>query len=251
MEFKQQIKQIKSEEEFINNFNNSNSDFVLYKENNILYLKSLKHEEWLPFNIDFSSNKLLIRKNQTGLKSELAKAIGIKKDFKPHVLDTTAGLGRDSFLIASLGCNIKMIERNPIIFILLNNAIENAKLNSEISDIFQKMTLINENSIDFLKNNKNFFDVIYIDPMFPKSNKTRLVKKEMQLFREIAGDDLDSSELLNEALNSKVKRIVVKRMLNSPYINNLKPNFEIKGTTVRFDIYLNPFVIKIQNKNKN
>ena len=229
---------MKSEDEFIEKFNKSNSDFILYKENNKLFLKSIKHGEWLPFCIDFSSNRLIVRKNQTGLKSELARAIGIKNDFKPYVLDTTAGLGRDSFLIASLGCRVKMIERNPLIFMLLNNAIENAKLNSELSNIIQKMEFINDNSIDFMKNIKENFDVIYIDPMFPKSSKTRLVKKDMQIFREIAGDDIDSKELLNAALKTNTKRIVVKRMLHSEYLDNKKPNFEIKGTAIRFDIYL-------------
>ena len=131
--------------------NSNNSSYTLYKENNILKLKSLQHKEWLPFFIDFNSNKLTLRKNQTGLKSELARAIGIKKDFKPYVLDTTAGLGRDSFLIASLGCNVKMIERNSVIFELLNNALENAKTDEKLYDIIQKMILINDNSINFLK----------------------------------------------------------------------------------------------------
>lgn len=217
--------------------NSNNSSYTLYKENNILKLKSLQHKEWLPFFIDFNSSKLILRKNQTGLKSELARAIGIKKDFKPYVLDTTAGLGRDSFLIASLGCNVKMIERNSVIFELLNNALENAKINEELYNIIQKMTLINDNSINFLKNTKEIFDVIYIDPMFPKNNKTRLVKKEMQLFREVVGDDLDGVELLNVALLTQTKRVVVKRMLNSSYLDNKKPDFEIAGTTIRFDIY--------------
>lgn len=217
--------------------NSNNSSYTLYKENNILKLKSLEHKEWLPFFIDFNSNKLTLRKNQTGLKSELAKAIGIKKDFKPYVLDTTAGLGRDSFLIASLGCNVKMIERNSVIFELLNNALENAKTDEKLYDIIQKMILINDNSINFLKNTKEIFDVVYIDPMFPKNNKTRLVKKEMQLFREVVGDDLDSIELLNVALSTQTKRVVVKRMLNSSYLDNKKPDFEITGTTIRFDIY--------------
>ena len=217
--------------------NSNNSSYTLYKENNILKLKSLQHKEWLPFFIDFNSNKLTLRKNQTGLKSELARAIGIKKDFKPYVLDTTAGLGRDSFLIASLGCNVKMIERNSVIFELLNNALENAKTDEKLYDIIQKMILINDNSINFLKNTKEVFDVVYIDPMFPKNNKTRLVKKEMQLFREVVGDDLDSIELLNVALSTQTKRVVVKRMLNSSYLDNKKPDFEITRTTIRFDIY--------------
>lgn len=227
----------KLEEEFIENFNKNNSNFKLFRKDNIIYLQSILHKDWLPFFIDFSSNEFTRRKNQMNNSQEISKAVGIKKDFKPKILDTTAGQGRDSFLLASLGCEITLLERNSIIFLLLNNAIENAKNNAELVEIVNRMTLINQDSIEFLKNNKEYFDVIYIDPMFPKSNKSRLVKKDMQIFREIVGDDLDSTELLKYALQQNTKRVVVKRMLNSPFINNLKPNFQIKGKTTRFDIY--------------
>lgn len=215
-----------------------NDNFQLFKEGDVLYLKSLIHKDWLPFSISFLSNDIIRRKNQIGLKQEIAKAIGIKNDYKPCILDTTAGLGRDSFLLASLGCQITMLERNPVIYSLLQNAIDNGKKNLEIAEILNRMNLINQDSISYLKDLKdNLFDVIYIDPMFPKSKKSRLVKKDMQVFREIVGDDLDSLELLNLALKQKVKRIVVKRMINSEYLNNLKPQFEIKGKTTRFDVY--------------
>lgn len=227
----------KLEEEFIENFNKNNSNFRLFRKDNVLYLQSIQNKNWLPFFIDFSSNEIIRRKNQMNNSQEISKAIGIKKDFKPKILDTTAGQGRDSFLLASLGCEMTMLERNSIIFLLLNNAIANAKNNVELVDIINRMTLINQDSIEFLKNNKEHFDVIYIDPMFPKSNKSRLVKKDMQIFREIVGDDLDSTELLKYALQQNTKRVVVKRMLNSPFINNLKPNFQIKGKTTRFDVY--------------
>ncbi len=228
----------KSESEFIEYFNKSNSDFVLYANDKKILLKSNTHKDWLPFSIDFLSNKITRRKNQFGLNQEISKAIGIKKDYRPSVLDTTAGLGRDSFMLASLGCNVTMLERNPVIFLLLQNGLNIAMEDEEAKEIIGRMKLINANSIEFLKNNLENFDVIYIDPMFPKSKKSRLVKKDMQIFREIVGDDLDSSELLKLALKQKVKRIVVKRMMNSENIANIKPNFEIKGKTTRFDVYI-------------
>lgn len=225
------------EEKLVENFNNNNSNFKLFRKDNVLYLQSILHKDWLPFFIDFSSNEIIRRKNQMNYSQEIAKAVGVKKDFKPKILDTTAGQGRDSFLLASLGCEMIMLERNSVIFLLLNNAIENAKNNVELIDSINRMTLLNQDSIEFLKNNKEYFDVIYIDPMFPKSHKSRLVKKDMQLFREIVGDDLDSVELLRLSMQQNVKRIVVKRMINSPFINDIKPNFKIKGKTTRFDVY--------------
>lgn len=222
----------------IQEFNKSNEDFRIFKKDNIIFLQSIKHNDWLPFSINFSSNNFIRRKNQAN-SQDIIKAIGIKGNLiKPKVLDTTAGQGRDSFILASLGCNITLLERNKVIYLLLKNAIENAKNNDELKNIVKNMTIINQDSIKFLENNNDFFDVIYLDPMFPKSKKSRLVKKDMQIFREIVGNDLDSSKILESALKSNTKRVVVKRMNKSDFLDNKKPNFSIKGTSIRFDVYI-------------
>ena len=231
---------MESEEDFIKNFNNFNKQYNLYKENEVLYIKFIENKNWLPFCIDFSSNKLITRLKQTGIHSDLAKAIGIKGNFKPKILDATAGLGRDSFILASLGCEIVMLERNKLIYFLLRNALDRSKNITAISSAIQRMTLLNQDSITYLKEDDidKKFDVIYVDPMFPKNKKTRLVKKDMQIFREIVGDDLDSKTLFQNAIETNIKRIVVKRMLKDNYISNITPSFEIKGTVTRFDVYI-------------
>ena len=222
----------------IQEFNKSNEDFRIIKKDNIIFLQSIKCNDWLPFSINFSSNNFIRRKNQAN-SQDIIKAIGIKGNLiKPKVLDTTAGQGRDSFILASLGCNITLLERNKVIYLLLKNAIENAKNNDELKNIVKNMTIINQDSVKFLENNNDFFDVIYLDPMFPKSKKSRLVKKDMQIFREIVGNDLDSSKILESALKSNTKRVVVKRMNKSDFLDNKKPNFSIKGTSIRFDVYI-------------
>lgn len=222
----------------IQEFNKSNKDFCIFKKDNIIFLQSIKHNDWLPFSINFSSNNFIRRKNQAN-NQDIIKAIGIKGNLiKPKVLDTTAGQGRDSFILASLGCNITLLERNKVIYLFLKNAIENAKNNDELRNIVKNMTIINQDSVKFLENNNDFFDVIYLDPMFPKSKKSRLVKKDMQIFREIVGNDLDSSKILDSALKSNTKRVVVKRMNKSDFLDNKKPNFSIKGTSIRFDVYI-------------
>ena len=79
-------------------------------------------------------------------------------------------------------------------------------------------------------------DVVYLDPMYPESGKTAAKRKEMRLFRELVGEDLDIEELLEVALNTAKKRIVLKRPLKAPKL--LKPNTIYKGSTIRFDVYL-------------
>jgi 16S rRNA (guanine1516-N2)-methyltransferase len=45
----------------------------------------------------------------------IAKAVGIQPGIRPFVLDATAGLGRDAFVLATLGCEMVLCERQPII----------------------------------------------------------------------------------------------------------------------------------------
>jgi 16S rRNA (guanine1516-N2)-methyltransferase len=220
----------------LDELNKVNKSFSLFIKDNVLFLKSNIHNEWLPFSINFSNNELIRRIHQKN--QEIIKAVGIKNGYRPKILDTTAGLGRDSFILASLGCKVTMLERNPTIYLLLNNALENAKSNQSTKEIAKNLSLENIDSIEYLKNPKNTFDIIYIDPMFPKTNKSRLVKKDMQIFREIVGDDIDSGNLFNTALKQNAKRIIVKRMRKSEYLLGKKPSFEIIGNITRFDIYL-------------
>ena len=108
----------------IQEYNKSNEDFRIFKKDNIIFLQSIKRNDWLTFSINFSSNNFIRRKNQAN-SQDIIKAIGIKGNLiKPKVLDTTAGQGRDSFILASLGCNITLLERNKVIYLLLKNAIE-------------------------------------------------------------------------------------------------------------------------------
>ena len=46
-----------------------------------------------------------------GRGQDLAKAMGLRAGKTPKIVDATAGLGRDSFLLASLGAEVTMIER--------------------------------------------------------------------------------------------------------------------------------------------
>ncbi len=79
--------------------------------------------------------------------------------------------------------------------------------------------------------------VIYLDPMFPHRDKSALVKKEMRLFRPIAGDDDDAPELLAAALALAPHRGVVKRPRKAPAVAGEKPGYALEGKSSRFDVY--------------
>lgn len=187
--------------------------------------------------VDFLEGALAHRKKYGGGKNQLiAKAVGIKSNIKLTVLDVTAGLGRDAFVLATLGCDVIMCERSPIIHALLEDGLKRAS--SE--EWFQKLNLklIHADAIHYLKSITDIPDIIYIDPMFPEKIKSALVKKEMRVLREVVGDDVDSEKLLNAALLIAKKRVVVKRAKLAPTLTDKKPDVVYKGKSSRFDVYL-------------
>lgn len=224
------------------NTQNSQNDFNLVVKDNILVLK--KESENSSIFVDFTSAKALKRINEPGiLKQDICKAIGFTKSKDLSILDCTAGLGRDSFIFASITTNsVTMLERNPTSFALLKDGLNRLKQITEkpkLQEIASKLSLNNTDAAEFL-DLCDKFDVIYLDPMFSGENqkKSAKVKKEMAFFHQTVGNDEDCDTLLPLALLKANKRVVVKRHIKAPYLNNHKPNIEFKGKTNRFDVYL-------------
>ena len=62
--------------------------------------------------VDFVSGANAHRHKFGGGKGQaIAKAAGLNKGATPSVLDATAGMGKDAFVLASLGCNVTLVER--------------------------------------------------------------------------------------------------------------------------------------------
>ncbi len=193
-----------------------------------------------PLNVDFLSGESNYRRLQGGGRRQLiARAVGIKSGSSSKVLDATAGLGHDSFVLACLNCSVQMLERSPIIAALLQDGLKRLQQSPDFHDI--RMELIVVDAIDYLKqlqHQPDLPDVIYLDPMFPPRAKSALVKKEMRMLQDIIGKDEDAPELLKAALACKVKRVVVKRPRLAPAISGPEPNLTFEGKSSRFDVYL-------------
>lgn len=193
-----------------------------------------------PTLVDFLSGSVAHRRQFGGGKGQMiAKAVGVKGSIKPAILDATAGLGKDSFVLATLGCSVTMLERSPIIHALLQDGLERANTDPDVGPIVAQMNLHNTNSIEWMQENKNMagFQVVYLDPMFPHNDKSALVKKEMRAFRPVVGDDLDADQLLDAALEIAENRVVVKRPRKAPYLANRKPSLQFEGKSSRYDVY--------------
>jgi 16S rRNA (guanine1516-N2)-methyltransferase len=187
-----------------------------------------------PLYIDFVKGKLPYRqKHGGGFKEPLVKAVGVKGSHYPSVIDTTAGLGNDSYILASLGCKVTMIERNNVCAALLADALVRAQ-----SETMLELALVHADAIDYLQKLKNKPDVIYLDPMFPEKKNSAAVKKGMQYLQRLIGSDLDSHKLLDIALATASKRVVVKRPSYAEAVGKIPPSMSIKSVKHRFDVYL-------------
>ncbi len=188
--------------------------------------------------VDFASGAVAHRRKFGGGKGQsIAKAVGIKAGIELHVIDATAGLGRDAFVLASLGCKVDMVERSSIAAALLQDGLERAYLDSEIGEwMQQRMCLTHASGYEYLQNNQA--DIVYLDPMFPHKKKSALVKKEMRVFQGVVGADLDADDLLDVALAAAKYRVVVKRPDYAPFLNDKKPSMSINMKNNRFDVYV-------------
>ncbi len=198
--------------------------------------------------VDFVEGKARHRLKFGGGKGQdIAKAVGLHKLKQPHVVDATAGLGRESFVLASLGCAVTLLERAPLVHALLADGLQRAceSEDAEIQGIVQRMTLyqVDANVWLTMLPIEHYPDVIYLDPMFPERQKSALVQKEMRFFHEVVGNDVDSDGLLLLACQRARHRVVVKRPLLAPELANRKPAFVIKGKAVRYDVYLPTLVL--------
>ncbi|WP_443643844.1 class I SAM-dependent methyltransferase [Candidatus Levibacter sp. Uisw_134_01] len=173
-----------------------------------------------------------------GRGQNLAKAVGFKFNKNRTIIDATAGLGYDAFILASLGANVTLIERSEKIYDLLKAAISEAKLyGGEISKIVNRMNLLFGDSKDILPNIAP--EVILIDTMYKDRKKSALVKNDMRLVREVVGSDSDHVELINVALNNASKRVVIKQPRYAETLDNIKGcSHQILGKIIRYDVYV-------------
>ncbi len=184
------------------------------------------------FYLDFTQGPLTFRGAQASIQKEaIARAVGIKSGKRPHVLDTTAGLCRDSYILAMLGCRVTAIERDPLVYTLVEDGLRRADISRERLD-YQLGS-----SIAILKKQGLVVDTIYLDPMFPERKKSAKVKKDMQFLQTIVGPDQDSDTLLHVARNTACGRVVVKRPAYATPVGNMAPDFIIRSKKFRFDIY--------------
>lgn len=211
-----------------------------------LQLASVDDRGVLAISASFHGAAVDYRREKGGGRSELiAKAVGLKGGKSPAVIDATAGLGVDAFVLASLGCRVTLLERVPAVGALLQDALARSRLYAEeedakLGEVLRRMELVQTDAVAYLNrlSEADFPDVIYLDPMFPERKKSAAVKKEMQVFHKLVGPDDDANRLFESALVRARNRVVVKRPRIAPALPGPEPSHTIEGKRNRYDVYL-------------
>jgi len=231
----------------------------LTRQGGKLYL-DIVELEGQPLCVDFFDPGFLHRLKTSGLSMDVAKACGLKRGkqaLMPSILDLTAGLGSDAVTLAYLGATVTMLERNPYVFPLLKDGLTQGRhqdislftayapdkvLNQLKDALLTRCNLLDkQDSAQFLQplESNSLYDVIYFDPMFPERKKSAKVKKNMQYFHAVVGEDeAQEAKILQYARQKAAKRVVVKRPKQAEYIDGQKPSYSVDSKALRFDIYL-------------
>ena len=172
-----------------------------------------------------------------------------------HIVDATAGLGSDAFMLASRGCQVTAVERNPVVFALLRDGVERAqRADGVVADIARRITVVHADSRAYLLALRDAPaerrpHIISLDPMYPSppgnARKQALPKKGMQYLRQVVGSDPDDvGSMLEAALECALRRAVLKRPSHAPLELELqsscvrvRPTHSYAGTRHRFDAF--------------
>lgn len=198
--------------------------------------------------VDFTTGKSRHRSRQAGAGAvHLSRSLGIPTFKKRHgrlptVIDATGGWGQDAWAIASLGCLVTVIEKHPIVYAILAHGLAKSADTLECQKFAERITLINQDACQSLKD--MHADVIYLDPMYPNRARKRAdSKKGMQILQSLLGpgDEKQSAGLLDAALSSQARRVVVKRPKGAdalaPEQHFQGQTFVIESPNTRYDVY--------------
>lgn len=193
------------------------------------------------FWVDFAAGRLSHRSQRSTIRGEgIARAVGMRGNSARTVIDATAGLGRDAFVLATLGARVTMIEASPWVHALLEDGLARARRCASTQAAATRMSLVLGDAIPFLAATTPDArpDVVYMDPMFAERGRRGQVKKDLQILRRLLPAEPDPAPMLRTALAIATERVVVKRPSRAPTVFGPPRSHSIDGNTTRFDVYM-------------
>ena len=188
---------------------------------------------------DFTRLLPRLRPDRLG-RELLVRAARVRGVEGPTAIDATAGLGEDSLLLAAAGFRVTMFEKDPVIAVLLRDALERASATAELAGVVARMELVEGDSVAGLRGLGFSPDVVFLDPMFPERTKSAAVKKKFQLLHHLERPCDNEDELLAAALAVRPRKVVIKRPPKGPYLAGAKPSHSLAGKAVRYDVIVPP-----------
>ncbi|MFM7051420.1 MAG: class I SAM-dependent methyltransferase [Planctomycetota bacterium] len=166
----------------------------------------------------------------------VAKAVGDART----VVDATAGLLGDAFLLAAAGFEVTAIERSPLVHAVVRDGLERALRDPRLAALIGgRLRLVHADARAWLEaaaGTPDAPDAVLIDPMFPpKKKRSALPRKEMVVLREAVGTDEDAGGLLTAARRCARMRVALKRADDAAELAT--PDWRTEGKTVRFDVW--------------
>ena len=157
----------------------------------------------------------------------LLSAVGQQKG---SLLDACGGFGKDSFLLSHNKFSVTTCENNPIIALLLSQAV-----NQYCQKVPLNWETYTGNAQEIMQSKS--FDIVYLDPMF-QIQRSAKPKLSMQIIQALTAKESFTDWKL--AFHCAKKRLVIKQHQKSiirPELPN--PSLQIKGKqNIRYDIYL-------------
>lgn len=144
------------------------------------------------------------------------------------VLDAFGGWGIDGFTLSTLGCEVTILELNPLICTMARYLAQELGCTAKV---------VCADAEQYLQSTEKFFDVVYFDPMFPAHPKSAKPSRRMQVLETLASQHTDLEHVFELANRQTRDRVVIKRR-RTEIPQPLIPNWRVKGRSVRFDVYL-------------
>jgi 16S rRNA (guanine1516-N2)-methyltransferase len=192
-----------------------------------------------PLSVDYGSPSLRLRQKRISAKGELLIR-AVKEKPGARVLDMTAGLGTDAFILASYGHDVMMLERSKTVYLLVKDALKRARQDSQLKPVVARLTLHHWDSTrPFLP--AIGFDAALVDPMFDEKKKSALPPGNMQMLQAFLGRGAELQPFLTAAQELGIRRTIVKRprLDRAPAVNAVHPVYQLTGRSSRLDVFFN------------
>ncbi|MDI9347627.1 MAG: class I SAM-dependent methyltransferase [Methylacidiphilales bacterium] len=166
--------------------------------------------------------------NIASKKQPLFRAMNSAKNTSTKLVDLCAGFANDASIFFRWGYKLTLIEQHPAIAYALKLTCKN-----------NQVQLIEDNCQYHMHDLAQTNDIFYLDPMYHKKETSAKSQGHAQLLQQLTATLEDNAnQLLLASLQTRIKRIVIKRPRKAPYLAQKTPTVSYTGTTTRYDVYI-------------